>query len=183
MVSALQRDGRRRRARRPAGWLVVEVETGEPGRYVAGRLVDTSDGGLGLVAEGPLQPGWRVRVSRGGATAEVEPDAPPWEGREARVAYTSALPDGRWRVGLAFPPKAPSEAQLWGTRLVLAGVLVMVLWPAVSAGTAGSVIVWIVAAGVVALLAAVEWQHRTEVRSYRKAMENWGEVPVQVAAA
>src|SRR5688572_29513412 len=82
---------RRRQPRRPAGWLLVQVDEGGLDRLVTGRLVDTSEGGLGLFLDRPLPEGSRVRVTR--SVDQGSGDSPSWERREARVAYATSLPE------------------------------------------------------------------------------------------
>src|SRR5687767_7760109 len=115
MISAIQRSGKRRQRRRPSRWLLVEVEASQLGPSVAGRpltgqLVDTSAGGLGLILNHSVPDGSLVRVTRGTeddppVTATGDSASAPkphaWERSEARVAYSTPLQDGGFRVGLA----------------------------------------------------------------------------------
>src|SRR5687767_7644954 len=97
VISAVQRSGKRRQSRKPAGFLMVQVEEGGLDRVVTGQLVDTSKGGLGLALDSPLAEGSKVIVTRGAQAAEGE-GAQRWERREGRVVYAAPPQDGVYRV-------------------------------------------------------------------------------------
>ena len=130
---------------------------------------------MGLVLSEGLPEGQLVRVTRGDTTGPGPGNAPngaAWEGLEARVAHASPLPDGHWRIGLAFAPSAPSAGQLWCTRLVLAAVFLMAAWPALAEG-AILLLPGALGAVVLILAAGAEWQYRSETRAYRTAHAHW----------
>ncbi|MGI8424806.1 MAG: hypothetical protein ACR2NO_11980 [Chloroflexota bacterium] len=173
--------GRRRAARLPAGWMLVEAHTGEAGRKLAGRLLDTSAGGLGLVLSEELTTGSVVRITPASASREdaevayagqradgAYGDGTPWSGRQARVAYAAPLPGGSWRIGLTFTSPAPNSLHMWGTRMVLLAVFLLAAFSAVSTQGAGSTAGVVFGAIAFSLAIGAEWQHRAEIRAFRQ---------------
>lgn len=173
--------GRRKAARLPAGWMLVEAHTGEAGRRLAGRLIDTSAGGLGLVLNEELPTGSLVRITpasaspgEGGAgqvsapPVELRADGTTWHGREARVAYAALLPGGSWRIGLRFTSPAPNSLEMWGTRAVLLAVFALAAFSAIFSEGAGVTPGTVLGAIAVTLAIGAEWQHHSELRAFRQ---------------
>jgi hypothetical protein len=177
MISSAQRSGRRRQKRRPAGWLMVELESGGLGRYVSGRLVDTSAGGLGLIVDQPLADGSRVRVTRAAQNDlgdEQSGKEPAWERREAHTVHAAALPEGGYHVGLAFRPEPPPAREIWATRALLLGVFALIAAPGILAGWIGG---WVIGALILGLDLAAEWQFHSESVKALEAQRRWDETP------
>jgi PilZ domain len=154
--------GRRRAARYPAGWLLVQAETDSDGRKLPGRLLDTSAGGLGLVLDAEVTPGALVRVSAASAIEQQTNDF--WHGRQARVAYAVPLPGGNWRVGLTFTTGAQGGLQIWATRLLLLAVFAIAATSAVLSEPAGAIAGSALGAIAVALAIGAERQHWLDTR-------------------
>ena len=155
--------GRRRAARVPAGWLLVEAETTSGGQKLAGRLLDMSEGGLGLVLDDDVTVGTMVRVSPQTIGPATEHEF--WHGRRARVAYAVPLPGGSWRVGLTFAAPAQGSLQIWGTRALLLAVFVIASVSALFSDTTGAIAGVVLGAIAVSLAVGAEWQHHAEVRA------------------
>ena len=84
--------------------------------------------------------------------------------------YAAELPGGSWRMGLAFTFARPSGLQMWGTRLVLLTAMVASVG-SVSATHGESMVASSIVGAVVAFLfAGSEWQHRSEVAAYERAI-------------
>ena len=149
--------GRRRATRYPAGWLLVEADTGSNGRKLPGRLLDISAGGLGLVLDEEVTAGALVRISPTGANQPS--NGPAWHGRQARVAYAAPLPGGSWRVGLTFAPDTHGGIQIWATRVLLLAVFAIATFSALYSDTAGSLGGLALGAIAVILAAGAEWQN------------------------
>ncbi|HEU5316549.1 MAG TPA: PilZ domain-containing protein [Chloroflexota bacterium] len=157
---------RRRETRRPAGWLGVEAEIVGTGRRAQGRLLDTSSGGLGLVLNERLPLGTAIRITPTDPTV----GGSHWQGREARVVYSAELPGGSWRMGLAFTFARPSSLQMWGTRAVLLSAMLASV-ASVPATQGESMLASSLVGVIVAVLfAGSEWQHRSEVTAYQRAV-------------
>ena len=157
--------GRRRAARYPAGWLLVEAETGRDGRKLGGRLLDTSSDGLGLVLDEEVIAGTIVRVAP--ASAEESVHGAPWHGRPARVAYAVPLPGGTWRVGLTFASETNGGLQIWGTRLLLLAVFAVAATAALLSDPAGSMAGAVLGTIAVVLAVGAEREHSMESRAAR----------------
>ena len=187
MLSPIQRSGKRRQQRRPSPWLLVEVATNPLGPDVtsqplSGQLVDTSAGGLGLILSHPVPPGSLVRVTRGAAGdqsdasagASSHPPKPhPWERREARVAYSTPLQHGGFRIGLAFKPEPPSTLELWATRALLSLIFLFVAAAATASSGPTRILGWSLTALLLLLAAGAEWRHHSEQQAYRRARSPW----------
>jgi len=159
---------RRKDARQPAGWLLVETETLDGAQRLSGRLLDTSEGGLGLVLRERPAIGSVLRVTPAGFSPE-NGSAPEWLGREARVVHTAPLSGGSWRVGLSFTCAAPSSLQMWGTRLVLLSAVILAVASYVATQGASLIASAIVGTIAVALSIGAEWQYRSELRTFRRS--------------
>jgi hypothetical protein len=171
MISAVQLGGhpRRRDTRHPAGWTLVELNASTSAYALYGRIVDTSEGGLGLIVAERPPVGAHVRVARADGRTGIS----AWEGRIARVAYARPLGDGRWRAGLSFPPPAPSRVQLWASRFLLAFLLATLVWPTLSASPLAAVLPGGYAIIVIALAAGVELQHVRMERRHTHELDAW----------
>jgi hypothetical protein len=169
LSSASERAAHRRRAaRQPAGWLLVEAESADGAHRLPGRLLDTSTGGLGMVLSERLAIGSVVRVSPAGSA--YDGDTPPaWQGREAKVVHIAPLAGGSWRVGLSFTCAAPNGLQMWGTRLVLLVALALAVASYVVTQGASLTASAVVATVSLMLGIGAEWQHRCELRAFRRS--------------
>jgi hypothetical protein len=167
-ISAAQR---RRAARQPAGWLLVEAESLDGAQRLSGRLLDTSDGGLGLVLRERPAIGCVLRITPAGSVSEDD-SAPAWHGREARVVHTAPLSGGSWRVGLSFTCAAPSSLQMLGTRLVLLAAVILAVASYTATQGASLAASAIVGAIAVALGIGAEWQYRSELRTFHRSQSS-----------
>jgi len=159
---------RRRAARQPAGWLLVEAESADGAHKLPGRLLDTSAGGLGMVLSERLAIASIVRVSPAGSAYD-DNTPPAWQGREARVVHIAPLAGGSWRVGLSFTCPAPNGLQMWGTRVVLLVALALAVASYVVTQGASLTASAVVGAVTLTLGVGAEWQHRCELRAFRRS--------------